>query len=77
MEAGVGEWLRTADSADRAGGRLLHVLLPLLVLLNPDCGFATFADNPVSSARTAESKLRAMVQAAAQLRAKYGIHRGL
>ena len=33
------------------------------VLLTPDCGFATFADNPVSSARTAEAKLRAIVQA--------------
>lgn len=33
------------------------------VLLTPDCGFATFADNPVASARTAEAKLRAIVQA--------------
>ena len=33
------------------------------VLLTPDCGFATFADNPVSSAEVAEAKLRAMVQA--------------
>ena len=33
------------------------------VLLTPDCGFATFADNPVASAAVAESKLRAMVQA--------------
>ena len=33
------------------------------VLLTPDCGFATFADNPVASARTAEAKLRAVAQA--------------
>jgi 5-methyltetrahydropteroyltriglutamate--homocysteine methyltransferase len=33
------------------------------VLLTPDCGFATFADNPVASARVAEAKLAAMVQA--------------
>ena len=33
------------------------------VLLTPDCGFATFADNPVTSALTAEAKLRAIVQA--------------
>ena len=33
------------------------------VLLTPDCGFATFADNPVASASVAEAKLRAMVQA--------------
>ncbi|MSU63627.1 MAG: 5-methyltetrahydropteroyltriglutamate--homocysteine methyltransferase [Pedosphaera sp.] len=33
------------------------------VLLTPDCGFATFADNPVASAKVAEDKLRQMVQA--------------
>ena len=31
------------------------------VLLTPDCGFATFADNPVSSAAIAEAKLHAIV----------------
>ncbi len=39
------------------------------VLLNPDCGFATFADNPVASAAVAEGKLRAITDAAARLRA--------
>ncbi len=34
------------------------------VLLTPDCGFATFADNPVSSASVAEAKLLAIVEAA-------------
>jgi len=38
------------------------------VLLTPDCGFATFADNPVASARVAEAKLHAIVEAAAELR---------
>ena len=33
------------------------------VMLTPDCGFATFADNPVASARTAEAKLDAIVRA--------------
>lgn len=33
------------------------------VLLNPDCGFATFADNPVSTPEIAEQKLHAIVQA--------------
>lgn len=33
------------------------------VLLNPDCGFATFADNPISAAQIAEEKLAAMVKA--------------
>ena len=35
------------------------------VLLTPDCGFATFADSPVASARVAEDKLRAIARAAA------------
>ena len=33
------------------------------VLFTPDCGFATFADNPVASARAAEAKLAAIVEA--------------
>ena len=33
------------------------------ILLTPDCGFATFADNPVASAAIAEAKLRAIVEA--------------
>lgn len=38
------------------------------VRLTPDCGFATFAGNPVSSARTAEAKLAAIARAARELR---------
>jgi 5-methyltetrahydropteroyltriglutamate--homocysteine methyltransferase len=38
------------------------------VLLTPDCGFATFADNPVASAAVAEAKLRAIARAAEALR---------
>ena len=33
------------------------------LLLTPDCGFATFADNPVASIETAEAKLRSIAQA--------------
>lgn len=33
------------------------------VLLTPDCGFATFADNPVASSTIAEAKLKAIVEA--------------
>jgi len=38
------------------------------VLLAPDCGFATYADNPVSSAQAAEAKLVALAAAAARIR---------
>ena len=41
------------------------------VLLVPDCGFATFADNPISSAATAEKKLARMAEVAARLRDRH------
>lgn len=34
------------------------------LLLHPDCGFATFADNPICSARIAQQKLQVIAQAA-------------
>jgi 5-methyltetrahydropteroyltriglutamate--homocysteine methyltransferase len=43
--------------------RAIDVFGPNRVLLNPDCGFATFADNPLASANVAGEKLRAIVQA--------------
>ena len=45
---------------------------PDRVLLNPDCGFATFADNPLASAQVAEAKLAAIVRAAQILRERHG-----
>jgi 5-methyltetrahydropteroyltriglutamate--homocysteine methyltransferase len=51
------------EIADRAR-RAVKVFGPDRVLLTPDCGFATFADNPVASASVAEAKLRAIVRAA-------------
>jgi 5-methyltetrahydropteroyltriglutamate--homocysteine methyltransferase len=41
------------------------------VLLTPDCGFATFADNPLASAPVAEHKLAAIAQAALRLRERH------
>lgn len=46
---------------------------PDRVVLNPDCGFATFADSPVSSAAVAERKLGAIAHAARTLRKRYGV----
>jgi 5-methyltetrahydropteroyltriglutamate--homocysteine methyltransferase len=46
---------------------------PDRVLLNPDCGFATFADNPLASAQVAEAKLAAIVQAARVLRKRHTV----
>jgi 5-methyltetrahydropteroyltriglutamate--homocysteine methyltransferase len=56
-----------AEIADRAR-RAVKVFGPDRVLLTPDCGFATFADNPVTAASVAEAKLRAIVEAAELVR---------
>ena len=56
-----------AEIVERAQ-RAIDLVGPERVLLTPDCGFATFADNPVASARVAEAKLRAIADAAATLR---------
>lgn len=39
-----------------------------IAAIHPDCGFATFADNPVSSLAVASRKLEALVKAAEKLR---------
>jgi 5-methyltetrahydropteroyltriglutamate--homocysteine methyltransferase len=54
-----------ADTAIRLFG-------PQRVSLNPDCGFATFADSPLASAEMAERKLATIVAAAATLRERLG-----
>jgi 5-methyltetrahydropteroyltriglutamate--homocysteine methyltransferase len=46
---------------------------PERVLLTPDCGFATFADNPITPGPAAEAKLGAITQAARLLRKRHGI----
>jgi len=56
-----------AEIAERAR-RAVKVFGPDRVLLTPDCGFATFADNPVASARVAEAKLRAIAETAELVR---------
>jgi 5-methyltetrahydropteroyltriglutamate--homocysteine methyltransferase len=62
----VEDVLAKADAAVRRFG-------PDRVLLNPDCGFATFADSPMASAAVAEAKLRAVADAARVLRARYAV----
>ena len=56
----------TVESTDDIGHRIeraCDLFGRERVLLTPDCGFATFADNPVASAAIAEAKLRAIVEA--------------
>ncbi len=48
--------------------RAAEILGPGRVMLNPDCGFGTFADRPVNDADGARRKLESLVRAAEILR---------
>jgi hypothetical protein len=54
------------ESLEEIGARAEAARLfgPERVFLNPDCGFAAFADNPLASAEATERKLRMIVAAA-------------
>jgi len=41
------------------------------VLLNPDCGFATFADNPIASGELSRAKLAVIAEVARRLRERH------
>ena len=62
------EELESQDWILARARRAAELLGPERVSLNPDCGFATFAERPVSTARSAAHKLRALVEAARSLR---------
>ena len=62
----VNQKLDSVESVEEIGRRIsrsAELFGSDRILLTPDCGFATFADNPVASADIAEAKLRAIVQA--------------
>ena len=65
--------VETVDDIMRKGEHAIQIFGRERVLLNPDCGFATFADNPVNSERVAEAKLKALTQASARLRERHGL----
>jgi 5-methyltetrahydropteroyltriglutamate--homocysteine methyltransferase len=60
--------IETVEDVVARARRAVALFGPERVLLTPDCGFATFADNPITAPRVAEAKLRAMVEAAEVLR---------
>jgi 5-methyltetrahydropteroyltriglutamate--homocysteine methyltransferase len=60
--------IESVDEIVERARRAIGLFGPDRVLLNSDCGFATFADNPVASAQVAEAKLRSIVHAAGILR---------
>jgi 5-methyltetrahydropteroyltriglutamate--homocysteine methyltransferase len=63
--------VETVEEIVDAAERALAVFGAGRVLLTPDCGFATFADNPIASSDIAERKLAAVAGAARILRSKY------
>ena len=63
----VNQKLSDVESVDDIVARARHAIKlfgPDRILLTPDCGFATFADNPVTSSAIAERKLAAIAKAA-------------
>ena len=61
----------TLDEIVAAAERAIAIFGEQRVLLTPDCGFATFAANPIASSDIAEKRLAAVVAAARSLRRKY------
>lgn len=62
----VNQKLDAVESVDEIRGRISRAIDRFgaeRLMLTPDCGFATFADNPIASARVAESKLAAIAAA--------------
>ena len=66
--------VESIDEIVAKGERAIQLFGKERVLFTPDCGFATFADNPISSDKIAEAKLAAMAQATVILRARHGVH---
>ena len=54
--------IESASEIIQRAERAIAMFGPERVLLNPDCGFATFADNPVASAQVAAAKLSAIAE---------------
>lgn len=65
--------VETPEEIVQDAERAIEVFGPERVLLNPDCGFATFADNPIVAATLAEAKLAAIVAASRILKERYGV----
>lgn len=67
--------IETVDEVLHRAEEAIALFGPERVLLNPDCGFATFADNPIVGAELAEGKLRVLAEAREVLAGRYLRHR--
>ena len=63
--------VETVEEIVAKAEKAIHIFGPERVLLNPDCGFATFADNPVALGPIAEAKLQAIAQSVQILRKRF------
>lgn len=64
--------VETPDQIVSRVERALAFYSPRQIFLNPDCGFGTFSNRPINAPDVAARKLQSMVQAAEQLRLRYG-----
>jgi len=67
----------TPEALDEVAGKIdraIRLFGRERVLLHPDCGFATFADNPICDASAAEAKLAVIAAAAARMRERLHLH---
>ena len=65
--------IESVESIVAHAERAIRIFGAERMLLTPDCGFATFADNPVSSEQIAEGKLSALAQATSILRERHHV----
>ena len=64
--------IETVDEVAARARRAVRLFGRDRVLLAPDCGFATFADNPIAPETVATAKLKALAEAARRLRSEGG-----
>jgi 5-methyltetrahydropteroyltriglutamate--homocysteine methyltransferase len=67
------ERIETVEEIVAQAERAVQLFGAHRVLLHPDCGFATYADNPLTSSVVAERKLKAIAEAARVVRARHGV----
>ena len=65
--------IETADQICASIEGALRLYPAKSIFLNPDCGFATFAERPMNQEAIAAAKLRAVVAAARTLRAALAV----
>ena len=67
----VNQKLDRVESIEEVRSKVAHAVQLFgreRVLLNPDCGFATFAENPLASSEVAEKKLATIIRVSSEFR---------